>query len=42
MDDFWEDEALSPEELAADRASERQLAELEAVGEVYNARWSFD
>jgi hypothetical protein len=42
LDDFWEEEILTPEEQAAsDRAQER-LAHEEAIGEMYASRYAFD
>lgn len=42
LDDFWEEEILSPEEQAeSDRAQER-LAREEAIGEMYASLYAFD
>ena len=37
MDDFWEEEELTPEELEAERRSLAQQARDEMIGEMYNA-----
>lgn len=42
MDDFFEEEALTPEEEARERAYLEQAAREEMVGEAYAARYSFD
>jgi hypothetical protein len=42
MDDFWEEEELTPEELEAERRSLAQQARDEMIGEMYNARFCFD
>jgi hypothetical protein len=42
MDDFWEEEPLTPEEqLASDRA-QAQVAYEEMIGEMYASRYAFD
>ena len=42
MDDFWEEEPLTPEEqLASDRAQAR-IREEEAIGELYASQYAFD
>jgi hypothetical protein len=42
MDDFWEEEPLTPEEqLASDRAQAR-IAHEEMIGEIYASQWAFD
>ena len=42
LDDFWEEEPLTPEEqLASDRAQAR-VCEEEALGELYASRYAFD
>ena len=42
MDDFWEEEALTPEEEAAEERSQRQMMHDEMIGEIYNSRFAFD
>jgi hypothetical protein len=42
MEDFWEQEPLTPEEEEADRRSLEQAARDDMVGEMYAARYSFD
>lgn len=42
LDDFWEEEPLTPEEEAAERRSLEQQAREEMLGEMYNARFCFD
>ena len=41
MHDFSE-EALTPEELAAEERSQRQMIRDEEIGEMYAAQWAFD
>lgn len=44
-DDYFfeeEEEILTPEEAAAQRRAEARLAREEMLGEMYNARFSFD
>lgn len=41
-DDFFEEEILTPEEAEAERRAEARLAREEMIGEIYNARFSFD
>ncbi|CAB4242078.1 hypothetical protein UFOVP222_11 [uncultured Caudovirales phage] len=42
-DEFdFEEEELTPEEAAAQRRAEARLAREEMIGEMYNARFSFD
>jgi len=41
MDDFSE-EAPTPEELAAEERSQRQMIRDEEIGEMYAAQWAFD
>lgn len=42
LDDFWEEEPLTPEEqLASDRA-QAQVAYEEMIGEMYAAQYAFD
>ena len=42
LDDFWEEEPLTPEEqLASDRA-QAQIAHEEAIGEMYASQFAFD
>jgi hypothetical protein len=42
LDDFWDEEPLTPEELEAERRSLAQQARDEMIGEMYNARFCFD
>jgi hypothetical protein len=41
-DDDWDDEPLTAEEQAAQDRADRQQAREEIIGEIYNARFSFD
>lgn len=42
LDDFWEEEILTPEEqLASDRA-QAQIAHEEMLGEMYASQYAFD
>jgi hypothetical protein len=42
LEDDWEEEPLTPEEqLASDRA-QAQVAQEEAIGEMYASRYAFD
>jgi KaiC/GvpD/RAD55 family RecA-like ATPase len=42
LDDFWEEEVLTPEEqLASDRA-QAQVAHEEMLGEMYASQFAFD
>jgi hypothetical protein len=41
MDDFFE-EALTPEELAAEERSQLQMIRDEQIGEMYSAQFAFD
>ena len=40
--DFFEEEELTPEEQAAQDRADRQQIRDEMIGEMYNARFSFD
>jgi len=42
MDDFWEDEPLTPEEEEAARRSLDQQARDAMIGEMYNSSYCFD
>lgn len=42
MDDFWEEEPLTPEEQEASDRAQWQVACEEAIGEMYAARYAFD
>lgn len=42
LDDFWEEEILSPEEQAASDRAQARLIEEEAIGELYASQWAFD
>jgi len=42
LDDFWEEEPLTPEEAAAEERSQRQMIHDEAIGEMYASRYAFD
>lgn len=42
LDDFWEEEPLTPEEAEASRRAEARVAHEEALGEIYNAQYCFD
>ena len=42
MDDFWEEEPLTPEEQAASDLAKARVAQEEAIGEMYASRYAFD
>lgn len=42
LDDFFEEEALTPEEEAAERRSMERLAHEESIGEMYASQFAFD
>ena len=42
LDDFWEEEILSPEEQAASDRAQARLAHEEAIGELYASQFAFD
>lgn len=42
LDDFFEEEALTPEEEARERRSQEQMSREEMVGEMYASQWAFD
>ena len=39
LDDFWEEEPLTQEELDAERRSQEQEARDSMIGEMYAAQW---
>ena len=42
LDDFWEEEPLTPEEEAAQRRSDERQAREEMIGEMYASQFAFD
>lgn len=42
LDDFFEEEALTPEEEAAQRRAEARLIREQEIGEMYASRYAFD
>lgn len=42
LDDFWDDEPLTPEELEAEARAEAAHAREAAVGELYASQFGFD
>lgn len=42
LDDFWEEEPLTPEEDEARRRAEARLAREEEIGELHASRYAFD
>lgn len=42
LDDFWEEEILTPEEQAASDRAQARLRQEEAIGELYASQFAFD
>ena len=42
LDDFFEEEALTPEELAEERRQEARQARENEIGEMYASQFAFD
>ena len=42
LDDFWEEEPLTQEELDAERRSMEQAAREDMIGEMYASQFAFD
>jgi hypothetical protein len=42
LDDFWEEEILTPEEQAASDRAQARIAHEEMIGEMYASQWAFD